>query len=344
MLKVYITIFGTETAHLYPYDEEPYDQRDENYESSDEDKQYYCEVCDKEFPSDDILSQHISTHKLCGIDGCTFSAHPLLVEKHISMQHSTGLYQRMKNLSTPEDIQKWIEERKRRYPTKANIEAKKAAELEKIQRGEMIKQEQGTIRAATNKTSSHREKKRKIRKRQPKRNQNMSPVSEVYRGLISFPGTSCLQDDNSSVNSNEENLEIECASNDEFAENKFNISDEEEVSNKSHPVTNTQTFRLVADYGSDSENDESPEEVPIKKVKTCIDQNEITKEKITNSEQSTNDNICSPTKNNDHCTISSNIMSNNVVSNTSKKLRDVEKNIETCSDLYNTKEMSFVNV
>jgi len=50
---------------------------------------------------------------LCGIDDCTFSAHPLLVEKHISMQHRTGLYQRMKNLSTPEDIEKWIMERKK---------------------------------------------------------------------------------------------------------------------------------------------------------------------------------------------------------------------------------------
>lgn len=52
-------------------------------------------------------------HKLCGIDGCTFSAHPLLIEKHIIMQHNTGLYHKIKNVSTPEEIEKWIMERKR---------------------------------------------------------------------------------------------------------------------------------------------------------------------------------------------------------------------------------------
>ena len=70
-------------------------------------------MCDKDFSSEDTLSKHKREHKLCGIDGCTFSAHPLLVERHITMQHSTGLYHKIKNISTPEEIQKWIMERKR---------------------------------------------------------------------------------------------------------------------------------------------------------------------------------------------------------------------------------------
>lgn len=99
---------------MYEEDSEPYDERDENYVSSEnEEGSSYCEVCDREFETAELLDRHTESHKTCGIDGCTFSAHPKLVEKHISMQHCTGLYHRMKNLATPEDIKKWIAERKK---------------------------------------------------------------------------------------------------------------------------------------------------------------------------------------------------------------------------------------
>lgn len=70
-------------------------------------------MCDREFFSEQLLKDHNETHKVCGIDGCTFTAHPKLIEKHVSMQHRTGLYHKIKNLSTPEDIANWINERKR---------------------------------------------------------------------------------------------------------------------------------------------------------------------------------------------------------------------------------------
>lgn len=54
------------------------------------------------------------------------------------MQHSTGLYKKIANLKNPEDIQKWREERKKKYPTKANVEKKLAATKEKIERGEKM--------------------------------------------------------------------------------------------------------------------------------------------------------------------------------------------------------------
>lgn len=87
-------------------------QRDRN-DNSEDDTLYYCGVCDRDFSSDNALTEHKSTHRLCGIDGCKFSAHPLLVEKHINMQHSTGLYAKMKDLSEEEGAKKWAEERKR---------------------------------------------------------------------------------------------------------------------------------------------------------------------------------------------------------------------------------------
>lgn len=62
----------------------------------------------------------------------------MIVSKHIQMQHSTGLYERLKNLDTPEDIQKWREERRKRYPTKANIELRQQMQEERNKRGEKL--------------------------------------------------------------------------------------------------------------------------------------------------------------------------------------------------------------
>lgn len=54
------------------------------------------------------------------------------------MQHSTGLYNKIAKLQNPEEIKKWREERKNKYPTKANIEKKNAKIKEKVERGEKM--------------------------------------------------------------------------------------------------------------------------------------------------------------------------------------------------------------
>lgn len=77
-------------------------------------------------------------HRVCGIDGCTFTAHGKIVDKHIEMQHSTGLYDKIRNISTPEDIARWIEERKRKFATRENIEKSKQQQEEMIKRGERL--------------------------------------------------------------------------------------------------------------------------------------------------------------------------------------------------------------
>ncbi|XP_036149660.1 nuclear fragile X mental retardation-interacting protein 1 isoform X2 [Monomorium pharaonis] len=272
-------------AHLY-LDEELYNQRDENYVNSgddaddnedDENTSHYCEVCDRDFPSKDDLSEHKSTHITCGIDGCTFSAHPLLVEKHISMQHRTGLYQRMKDLS--EDVEKWIMERKKKYPTENNIKLRKAEELEKLQRGEVIKQN-SNAGMRTKKTINIREKKRRPRKRRVREiNNSATHTDEIYRGLHPFAGITILQDD--AVFLDEETGQVDLC--EKIIDN---ISDEDDVPQASAalesislPVTSLPILpSLVADY--ESENDEVPEEVPIKKIKEDNLQHQIMKNKV----------------------------------------------------------------
>jgi hypothetical protein len=75
---------------------------------------------------------------VCGVDGCQYTAHENLIENHIQMQHLTGLYEKIRNVNTPEDIAKWIEERKVKYPTKENVQRRYERQEEMLKRGEKI--------------------------------------------------------------------------------------------------------------------------------------------------------------------------------------------------------------
>lgn len=80
----------------------------------------------------------------------------------------------------------------RKYPTEDNIKLRKAEELEKLQRGEIIKQS-SNVQTKTKKTVNTREKKRKPRKRRTRETNNgFVHMEETYRGLHPFPGISKL--------------------------------------------------------------------------------------------------------------------------------------------------------
>lgn len=98
----------------------------------------FCDACERGFANAGQLKHHMQQHRVCGIDGCKFVAHEKIVEKHINMQHITGLYYRIAQTNTPEDIAKWIEERKKKYPTKENIEKRQKQQEEMMKRGERI--------------------------------------------------------------------------------------------------------------------------------------------------------------------------------------------------------------
>jgi len=53
------------------------------------------------------------------------------------MQHSDGLYERMKHLNTPEDIKLWKEERKKNYPTLVNLQKQDDERKEQEERREI---------------------------------------------------------------------------------------------------------------------------------------------------------------------------------------------------------------
>lgn len=105
----------------------------------DDSNERICKTCNREYHSKYQYNKHMAEHRTCGIDGCAFNAHKSIIEKHIEMQHCTGLYDRIKNVVTPEDIAKWVAERKRRYPSKENIQKRYLKQEEMLKRGERLK-------------------------------------------------------------------------------------------------------------------------------------------------------------------------------------------------------------
>jgi hypothetical protein len=104
----------------------------------------HCELCDEDFESEAALHKHESEHQTCGLEGCTFTAHPKVgngsnadfliknvstyfksyvqcetnnifqqLEDHIFHLHASGLYQRMQTGDTAEEIEKWKADRRK---------------------------------------------------------------------------------------------------------------------------------------------------------------------------------------------------------------------------------------
>jgi hypothetical protein len=81
-----------------------------------------------------MLAAHVLQHIKC--PQCDFNAAKRIVREHQSKEHGTSVKDAdpsvaaqataLFKLDTPEDIERWREERRRRYPTAANV-VKKAS-------------------------------------------------------------------------------------------------------------------------------------------------------------------------------------------------------------------------
>ncbi|XP_042902935.1 uncharacterized protein [Parasteatoda tepidariorum] len=134
---------------------------------------FNCDTCDRGFCSNDELESHMALHIKCHYQGCIFEAHPKIVSLHQRMQHDTGYADVINKLQNDEEIKKWREERKRRFPTAENILKKKAEQAEKEARGEVIEEkDHGRFRKRRfedrNKDNSFNRRDRSNRKRRPR--------------------------------------------------------------------------------------------------------------------------------------------------------------------------------
>lgn len=86
-------------------------------------KKIHCEPCEKSFKTQQHYDAHLSTHIACSYEGCTFSAVRAALKLH-ELLHINNMFAK---LSTPEEIERYREERKRRFPSMAREQERLAA-------------------------------------------------------------------------------------------------------------------------------------------------------------------------------------------------------------------------
>lgn len=102
-------------------------------------KKFHCEPCEKSFKTQELYEMHLTSHVACSHDGCSYSASKGALKMH-ELLHVHNMFAK---LSTPEEIAKYREERKKRFPSAARAleleamrekeKAAKAAALERAQ-------------------------------------------------------------------------------------------------------------------------------------------------------------------------------------------------------------------
>lgn len=100
----------------------------------------YCKFCREGFASDNDLFQHRrNDHEKCPYDDCKFNASSKAVAEHITRVHiKSNTLVKIQDLTTPEQIEKWREERRKRYPTASNVALRQQAREERFLRGEKL--------------------------------------------------------------------------------------------------------------------------------------------------------------------------------------------------------------
>ncbi|XP_019857832.1 PREDICTED: nuclear fragile X mental retardation-interacting protein 1-like isoform X2 [Amphimedon queenslandica] len=93
---------------------------------------FSCQACNREYKSQETYQEHVQGHVKCS--QCDFNALPKVVKEH-SVVHFLPDFLKF---TTPEDTQRWRNERKKNYPTISNVAKKKQQDLERKDRRQVL--------------------------------------------------------------------------------------------------------------------------------------------------------------------------------------------------------------
>ncbi|XP_033159823.1 nuclear fragile X mental retardation-interacting protein 1 [Drosophila mauritiana] len=98
----------------------------------------YCHTCGMELANSKDMKLHLEQHEFCPADDCDFAALHNILERHIEANHITGTYVKVKKVWTEEELAAWRAERRKKFPTAANVELARLAKEQRIKRGERL--------------------------------------------------------------------------------------------------------------------------------------------------------------------------------------------------------------
>ncbi|XP_034480732.1 nuclear fragile X mental retardation-interacting protein 1 [Drosophila innubila] len=132
----------------------------------------YCANCGMELATEQDMKRHLEQHETCPAENCDFAALANVLERHIEAHHITGLYKSVKKVWTAEDIAAWRAERRKRFPTTANVELAKRAKEQRMKRGERLEKSKAAFGKSEDRRRTRPQNNNKDRPKQNKRQKN----------------------------------------------------------------------------------------------------------------------------------------------------------------------------
>ncbi|XP_052864629.1 FMR1-interacting protein NUFIP1 [Anopheles cruzii] len=162
----------------------------------------WCAGCDVNCRNEEEYREHLDRHQPCAVAGCTFVGHPMVMNKHVHKVHGANRPDATEAIAKPPsnvEIERWREERRKRYPTKQNVIVRQQAQEERFKRGERIEEnkERFPKRPGANETQHDKPfvaSKRQKRRRRGKVADKCPAEKDSGTGRIAFAGTAALED------------------------------------------------------------------------------------------------------------------------------------------------------
>ncbi|XP_017037644.1 FMR1-interacting protein NUFIP1 [Drosophila kikkawai] len=98
----------------------------------------YCHTCGMMLANSQDMKLHLDKHEACPAGDCDFAALHNILEQHIEANHITGDYKKVKKVWTEVELAAWRAERRKRFPTAANVEQARLAKEQRMKRGERL--------------------------------------------------------------------------------------------------------------------------------------------------------------------------------------------------------------